>query len=291
MAKPRIAKGARDVKSARRSVAFLELLLRREDGDGVPLKDFAKEIGVPVGSAHALLQTLTAAGLLTRNKHKAYEISDNWLALMRTALSSRASSYLPRFRQALSGALLELSVTLGVTCNLAVMRGHDIVYIDTVESASAPIRLSATVGATLPAHASASGKALLAARDPREWEPWLEDHNFEAVTPYTITAPTDLMADLAEAASRGYAVELEEFRIGVISVAASVVDRGGNPVAAISATDLAPAITALGIAFVGEKVRSVAEAVSGTHTALVDASHLTPFVGPLSMIVREPPLA
>lgn len=255
-----------DVKSARRTVAFLELLLQQEDGAGLSLTELSARTAVPKGSTHALLQTLVATGLVRRTPANTYELSSRWLALMGAA-ASRASLDSASLRQAVASSLRDLSESLGMTCNLAVLGGSGIVYVDKVESAAAAIRLSTTVGASLPAHATAAGKALLASLEPADREAWAESHDLEPITPYTTTTVADLLTDLEECGRRGYAVELEECRVGVIGIAATVFDGGGRPAAAISVLDLSPTITALGIEAVGEKVRAAADVASGLTAA------------------------
>jgi DNA-binding IclR family transcriptional regulator len=58
-------------------------------------------------------------------------------------------------------------------------------------------------------------------------------------TPRTITAPAQLAAALAEIAGRGYAVDNEEYALGVRCIAAPIFDHRNHVVAGVSVTALA----------------------------------------------------
>jgi DNA-binding IclR family transcriptional regulator len=81
-----------------------------------------------------------------------------------------------------------------------------------------PLRLYSAIGRRLPAHATALGKALLAARPADELDALLPGP-LPALTPHTITDRTALHAELATIRDRGYAVDREENTEGIVCVA------------------------------------------------------------------------
>lgn len=87
-------------------------------------------------------------------------------------------------------------------------------------------------GLSIPAHASAMGKVLLA------WNPRGADELFSrplrALTGDTITDPATLTLQFAQIAERGVATEEDEAVIGESSIAAPVADRSGNVIAAVA---------------------------------------------------------
>jgi DNA-binding IclR family transcriptional regulator len=74
------------------------------------------------------------------------------------------------------------------------------------------------VGRTLPAHATALGKALLAELTHDEIDE-LMSHELRALTPNTVTTLEGLHAECAATRERGYAAEIEESSLGVRCVA------------------------------------------------------------------------
>jgi DNA-binding IclR family transcriptional regulator len=83
-----------------------------------------------------------------------------------------------------------------------------------------------------PAHAIAAGKLLLAFRDP--WRQVVLESPLPAVTERTLVEPDVLRADLKAARERGYAVEDEEFRIGLRAIAMPVRGEGDEVIAALA---------------------------------------------------------
>jgi DNA-binding IclR family transcriptional regulator len=82
-----------------------------------------------------------------------------------------------------------------------------------------------------PAHCTATGKALLGHRDA--WRDSVLRLPLERRTARTITDPGALRAEAAAIRVRGYAVEDEEFRLGVRGVAAPVFSAAGEAAAAL----------------------------------------------------------
>jgi DNA-binding IclR family transcriptional regulator len=88
------------------------------------------------------------------------------------------------------------------------------------------------VGTTLPPHACALGKAVLAfdasgAAHPRK---------LEAYTTRTITDPARLVAELASVRAKGWAGEFEEHTVETASIAAPIRGLGGLVVGAVGMT-------------------------------------------------------
>jgi DNA-binding IclR family transcriptional regulator len=85
----------------------------------------------------------------------------------------------------------------------------------------------------VPCHCTATGKALLGWR-----ERWCESvlrGPLERHTDRTMTDPAMLREEIARSRLRGYAIEDEEFQVGVRAVAAPVFATGGEAVASLGA--------------------------------------------------------
>jgi DNA-binding IclR family transcriptional regulator len=94
-----------------------------------------------------------------------------------------------------------------------------------------------------PANAIAAGKLLLAFRDP--WRHTVLEAPLHALTEHTLIEPGALRADLERARERGYAIEDEEFRIGVRAIAVPVHGDDGEVVAALALSSAAAPLQAL----------------------------------------------
>jgi DNA-binding IclR family transcriptional regulator len=219
----------RRVRSAERVAAVLDLLRRSPQ----PLRhaDVAQAIGLPKSSTSNLLDTLTDAGLVRRDE-RGYSLGAKLIEL-----GAAAADRLD-FRSLAKPVLHALS-ELGIgTSNLAVLQGHDILYVEKVNNPDHVIQIATRVGATVPAHMTALGKVLVAALVPGERECWLREHAFTAATEHTITSASEFALALQFASEHGYALDNEEQNLRTVCVAAPVHDHTGDTVAAISLTCL-----------------------------------------------------
>jgi len=117
-------------------------------------------------------------------------------------------------------ALERIREKTGFTAHFARRNGTEVVYLETRESQHST-HLVSRVGRTLPAHATALGKALLAELTHDEIESLLPT-TLTALTPNTIITLEGLHAECALTRERGYAAEIEEGTPGVRCVAAVI---------------------------------------------------------------------
>jgi DNA-binding IclR family transcriptional regulator len=222
--------GAPTVKSARR-VARILFLLGGHPGHA-RLAEVADKLEIPKSSAHALLQTLVAEDLLTRRGDGDYGLSPRWIAVLVGVLDRLD------VRQAALPVMSELSRRFGSTSNLGILHAGSVIYVEQVRDHTHPVQLATHVGFAVPAHATALGKVLVAELPPTQREAWLAEHQFGALTRRTVTSRAELERQLSECRRTGFALDDEEFRDGVLCVAAAVRDHRGIAVGAVSITTI-----------------------------------------------------
>lgn len=144
------------------------------------------------------------------------------------------SEYLDRLdlRAAALPSMRSLVEQTQETAHLGVLSGTDVVYIELVDSPH-PVRVFSRVGASVPAYATAIGKAILA------WTP--DDtrlahisRHLEPRTEHTIITEAALASDLVATRERGFAIDNQENREGIRGFAAPVFDYEGRAIAAVS---------------------------------------------------------
>lgn len=122
------------------------------------------------------------------------------------------------------------------SAHLAVMHGRDVLYIVEERAARRPA-LVTDVGVRLPAHLTATGRAMLAALPREQVRALYPDAGaFADRTGRGPQRPGELREVLREARTRGYAVEDGEVTLGLRSIGAVVRDHAGWPAAAIAVT-------------------------------------------------------
>ena len=173
------------------------------------------------------LDTLRARDFVTRDESsKTYRVGLRALEVGSRFLSET------RLQETARILLRRLSEDTGQTVTLAILEDRSVVYLDVVEGRGA-LRSSTGIGMRLPAHATASGKVLLAWR----WEAGLRrvvgPEPFEAATERTVTRFDALQRELATVRRTAVAFDREELNLDIGCVAAAVRGRDGEVIAAI----------------------------------------------------------
>lgn len=217
----------RSIQSVDRALHLLELIA--EAGGQATLSELAERAGLNVSTSHHLLSTLVARGYVSRaGARRGYFLGSKILQLS-TA----------RLRQAglidvAAPHLRRLNETTGETVHLATMQGEDLVTLVKLEAHHAARLDAATLGKSNAAHATATGKAILAWLPEREMLRVLAGKGMSRFTDHTITDVTGLIEELRHVRRNGYAVDREEFQPGVICVGAAVRDHSGGVIGSIS---------------------------------------------------------
>jgi DNA-binding IclR family transcriptional regulator len=247
------AKSTNGVQAVTRALALLEQLgLVRDAG----LAELAGGTGLQPSTAHRLLATLAAAGFVSTDPiSRRYRLGSRLTVLGRVA-EQREEDLIDAARPSLEA----LHGNLDETANLVILDGTTIVYIDQIESSRA-VRMFSEVGNRVPAHASAAGKAMLAAHDDDALRRILDRSDLLKVTANTITDRDELIAELDSIRERGFAIDNGEFDDDVVCVAAPIV-RGFAVVAALSVSGPAGRMRRHGVEKSGAAVKREARAAS-----------------------------
>jgi len=189
----------------------------------------ARRLGLPLSTTYKYLDNLQEKGFIARNPEtRNYELG---LTLFRlgNVVSSRmklADFILPSMRD-----LLEAT---GETVLLTVISNMEVVCVERVEI-TRRMRLSLERGLSLPLHAGASSKILLAHQERSFIDAFLRSNpSLVRFTERTITDPVLLKKELRTIRRQGFAVSDQEVDVGVRAVAAAVRDHRGAVVAGLS---------------------------------------------------------
>jgi DNA-binding IclR family transcriptional regulator len=240
------------VQSVDRAISVLEILARRGDAG---VTEIALERGVHKSTAFRLVSVLEARGLVDQNSERGkYRLG---LGVLRLAGATAA-----RFdvTQQARPVIEALARDLDETINIAILSGHDALYLDQVAGTSA-LQLHNWVGRRMPLHCTSNGKALIA-HLPHRRQVELLDAPLARYTDTTVTDLDVLMQELAQVRESGYATAFEEFELGLVAAAAPVRDLTGNVVASRSASGPVFRMPRARLPELGEAVRVAAGEVS-----------------------------
>lgn len=171
-----------------------------------------------------------------------------------------------------------LAQVTGETAVLAVLRDTKVLYLDVVHSPS-PLRVCLEPGAWAPAHATATGKVLLA-HHPEAAARAIQ-RGLRAITPRTVTRPARLRALLAEARRTGVAINRGEHRADIASVAAPVFDERSTCLAAVGVAGPTTRFTEDHLTELVRRVRKAADEITARLAGLEPA--------PAGRTLREAP--
>ena len=218
---------ASETSSTLKAFGVLEVLVRA--GRAVTLSELMQATELPKPTLYRTLALFEEAGFLAREPGgRAYIIGER---LSRFALDVLRSDGAAAERRTI---LRRVVSQIGETCNLAVLKKGALIYLDRIE-APWPLRLHvAEGGGGLPPHCCASGKLLLAHLAAPERGRLLGLMPLERFTERTITDRAVLESELDRIVSVGYAVDNEEYVLGVACVAVPVRNRHGDVIAAIA---------------------------------------------------------
>ena len=203
----------------------ISILLTFTDGSSQSLTEIARLAGLPISTAHRLVNELVAWGFLERTDDGHY-LTGVPLRVIGSVHIGQASSLHERARRVME----DVATATRTSVRLGVLEGSGVAYIEKAVGHCPVSRFSD--GRTLPAHATAMGKALLAF-SPAEVVDATIAHGLDRYTPYTLTTPDRLRRALSVTRLTRVALCRWELELGVSTVAVPVFGGGGTVVAAL----------------------------------------------------------
>ena len=190
------------------------------------ITQIAKKVGLTKSTTFGIVSSLTKLGFLEQDKSTGQYMLGLELFLLGTKVDAEGRNIIGRELD----ALVE---TLGETINYVRRQGGNVIYIAKKESPHS-MRISTTVGMSLPMYCSAVGKAMLAWLPAEEQNTIIEATDFQNLTDNTLANADTLRAELKKIRSQGFALDSEELEYGLTCVAVPILNTQNYPIAAIS---------------------------------------------------------
>jgi IclR family transcriptional regulator, KDG regulon repressor len=209
-----------------RAFDILELLSLEKDGIGVT--EIGKRIGLHKSTVHRILSAMAERGYIEKaSSNNAYKLGMRLVEISSVHLNSielktEARSY-----------LWELTSRLNQPTHLAILDGTEAVYMDKVDVVNS-IRLYSQIGRRISVHCSALGKSLLSGLQDMEIDERLMKCSFEKYTDNTIYNKEELLRQVREVRSTGWALDNGEHEAGIRCIASPIHDYRGKVIAAVS---------------------------------------------------------
>jgi IclR family pca regulon transcriptional regulator len=195
----------------------------------------AQRAGITRAAARRHLLTLAHLGYLETDG------SYYWLSskVLRFSGSYLSSARLPRVLQP---TLNRLAAQTQESFSAVVLDGDEVVIVarsgnDWRSSPSGKAQVLAYglhLGARLPAHATSTGRLLLAALGKPVLGAWLKQHALRRLTPHTVTDTRVLKGLIEQARRQDFCVASEEHELGVLAMAVPLRNLHGDTVGALN---------------------------------------------------------
>ena len=197
------------------------------DVDELGVTELSKKLKLHKNNVFRILATLQSRNYIEQNKaSENYRLGIRCLELGQTFIHQRGM-----LKQA-NPVLQELAEKTGETSYVSIMRGNEVVYLDSVEPKTT-VRVVSRLGFHMPMHATAAGKVLVAFESEEDLRK-RSSGELKSYTKNTFRTVEELFRDLEAVREKGYATDLEEFEEGLRCVASPIRDYTRKVIGALS---------------------------------------------------------
>ncbi len=205
--------------------AFKILQTVADSPSGLGVSELAKQLGIGKSTVHGITASLEEMGVLVRNPiDKRYTVGYTLLELGRKTYGRI------EWREVAKTPMRRFMEKVGETIFLGIMNGDHITILDVVESPN-EMKITSPPGTRLPLLAGATGKAFLSLLDEKVVKEIVRRVGLVRYTSKSVTDPKKFLREVQETRKRGYAIDDEEYLLGVRAVAAPIQISSHPPVA------------------------------------------------------------
>jgi len=176
----------------------------------------AKKLSVGKSTVHGITMGLEALGVLVRDPvQKKFNLGYTLLELSRRAYARI------ELRDIARGPMERLMEQVGETVFLGIMSGDHVTILEVIDSHN-EMKITSPPGTRLPLLAGATGKVFLAQFEEKKAKEVIQKMGLSKFTPKSIFDPKKFLREAEETKKRGYAIDDEEYMLGVRAIAAPV---------------------------------------------------------------------
>jgi IclR family transcriptional regulator, KDG regulon repressor len=206
--------------------AFKILHAISDASNGLGISDLSKQLKIGKSTVHGITAALEELGVLVRDpKRKKYNMGFTLLELKKKAygkIELRDMAKIP---------MEKLMEKIGETVFLGILNGDHVTILDVVESHN-EMKITSPPGTRLPLIAGATGKVFLAQFEEKKAKEVIQKIGLVRFTSKSIFDQKKFFKEVEETRRRGYAIDDEEYMIGVRAIA-SPIQTSSFPLAAI----------------------------------------------------------
>lgn len=203
---------SRVIQSIQRALDIVECFNNKTTE--LSLSEISAMVNLNKSTAHGLINTLLVNGYISQNpENSKYSLGKKFISKSLIVPNSLL------FKNVGEKYLRAISEKYSVTSHFMIYERKELYTLKLYLPSSAYYIISSIIGRTIPFHATASGKIILAHMKPEELKKYIAAHPLQRYTDKTITDFAVLQQELATIRRNGYSLEDKEVENGVFSVA------------------------------------------------------------------------
>ncbi|MEM8861832.1 MAG: IclR family transcriptional regulator [Chloroflexota bacterium] len=217
-------------QSIERAIQLLRLF--NDEQPDWTLQELIFETGLTKTTVFRMLSTLKDEGFLDQSESGQWCLGSELIMLGgRSMRRHRVRSIAGKFMRKVARVTGE-----SVTLDILWVDDHNCPYSMVIDEALGHHLLGMTqyVGSQLPAHATSTGKALLAYQ-PEDVLNTFNLNELASLTDDTIRTKTDLLEELKQVKAQGFGMTVHELEVGIMGIAVPIFNHHNEIVAALSA--------------------------------------------------------
>jgi IclR family KDG regulon transcriptional repressor len=206
--------------------AFKILHTIADSSNGLGVSELAKQLKIGKSTVHGITSALEEIGVLVRDpKRKKYSLGFTLLELRKKAYGKM------ELRDVAKTPMEKLMEKIGETVFLGILSGDHVTMLDMVESHH-EMKITSPPGTRLPLIAGATGKVFLSQLEEKKAKEVIQKIGLIKFTSKSIVDQKKFFKEVEETKKRGYAIDDEEYMLGVKAIAAPI-QTSSSPLAAI----------------------------------------------------------
>jgi IclR family transcriptional regulator, KDG regulon repressor len=206
--------------------AFKILYAISDASNSLGISDLSKKLKIGKSTVHGITSALEEIGVLIRDPiHKKYNIGYTLLELRKKAYGKMELRDLARI------PMEKLMEKIGETVFLGILNGDHVTILEMVESHN-EMKITSPPGTRLPIVAGATGKVFLAQFEEKKIKEIIQKMGLVRFTSKSIVDQKKFFKEIEETKNKGYAMDDEEYMLGVKAIAAPI-QTSSPPLAAI----------------------------------------------------------
>ncbi len=193
------------------------------------VRELALKSGYNKSTTYRLLHTLASLDVVQQNDNEKYSLGSRLFEL---------GNRVPLYQSLINATKLpirDIATDIEETVLFGILKDNQVFYISKAESIQG-LKISTSIGSYQPLHATAIGKVLLAYCSEVQRKNALKSIIFHPYTKNTITQKKVLLKSIEEVKAQGYALDMEEFEMGLICVAIPIFNKKNEFIGSISAS-------------------------------------------------------